>query len=423
MRIAILFPLFLVLTVQPALSQPPKSEKLTVFLDCEFCDINFIKQEISQINYTLDPLRAQIHVLVSVNRLGSGGRLYLFDFIGREKFEGDRFTIDMLVDPQNTSLERSEKMVKTLTAGLVVFMAQNGESEKIKIALPAPPAASTSSPDQDDESGEKQQSRLDLFFDQWIYEVFSNLNWDKETNRSTLDFRYGGNMNYITDQWRIRFNPNFFYSERFVRGEEEDIRFSRRNNHISSAMIKSLTDHWSVGLFYSWSQNTYANIKESHWITPAVEYSIFPYSEAVTKEFTIAYRLGWTNQSYLEETIFLKNSERLLRQSLEIRLDMRQRWGNVEVGLTGANFFQDFNKNRLNFNADISVRVIKGLSFSLGGNYDVVNDQISLPRGDATLEEILLGQRQLATDFQTGINFGLRYTFGALFNNVVNTRL
>jgi hypothetical protein len=102
---------------------------------------------------------------------------------------------------------------------------------------------------------------------------------------------------------------------------------------------------------------------------------------------------------------------------------MRQRWGNVDVQISAANFFQDWRKNRLTMEADVSFRVIKGLSFSVGGNYILINDQINLRRGDATLEEILLGQRQLATDFESGLNFGMRYTFGALYNNVVNTRL
>ncbi|MBK6949397.1 MAG: hypothetical protein IPH16_16205 [Haliscomenobacter sp.] len=421
MRIVSLLTLMILLRSATVLGQPSSRENLMIYLDCGQCDGNFIKQEIPQVNYTLDPLRAQVHVLVSVQGLDSGGRIYLFEFIGREKFEGDRFSLEILIDPQNTSLERSEKIVNALKAGLVVFIAQNGDSDHVQVILPVP---KPEVPAQEDEGssteGEQEESG---FFNQWIYEVFSNLDWNKETNRSTLNMRYGGNMNYITDQWRIRFNPNFNYIEGFVRDDEENIQFSRRSNNISSAVIKSLTSHWSVGMFFNWSQNTYTNIKNSYWVSPALEYSIFPYSEAVTKEFTIAYRLGLTDQHYLEETIFLKTQEHLVRQSIDVQLDMRQRWGNVDVQLSASNFFQDWSKNRLNLEADVSFRVIKGLSFNIGGSYILINDQINLRRGDATLEEILLGQRQLATDFESGLNFGMRYTFGALYNNVVNTRL
>ncbi len=423
MRIVSLLTLMIFVQTAALVGQPSSRENLMIYLDCGQCDVNFIKQEIPQVNYTLDPLRAQVHVLVSVQGLDSGGRIYLFEFIGREKFDGDRFSLETLIDPQNTSLERSEKIVNALKAGLVVFIAQNGESDRIQVTLPAlKPVAPHPVESASDEVFEDE----DLpggFFNQWIYELFSNLDWNKETNRSTLNLRYGGNMNYITDQWRIRLNSNFNYTEGFVQDDEEKIEFSRRNNGISSALIKSITSHWSAGVFFSWNQSTYTNIRNSYWLTPAIEYSIFPYSEAVTKEFTIAYRLGMTDQQYLEETIFLKTREKLLRQSIELQLDMRQRWGNVDVQISAANFFQDWKKNRLTMEADVSFRVIKGLSFSVGGSYILINDQINLRRGDATLEEILLGQRQLATDFESGLNFGMRYTFGALYNNVVNTRL
>ena len=49
----------------------------------------------------------------------------------------------------------------------------------------------------------------------------------------------------------------------------------------------------------------------------------------------------------------------------------------------------------------------------------IINDQISLPREEASIEDILLGQSQLATNFETGLS----YTFGSLYNNVINTRL
>lgn len=400
-------------------SQPMADKNITVYIDCESCDINYIKREINAVNYTLDALRAQVHVLVSSRRLDTGGRTYIFDFIGREAFEGDRFTMDLLIDPQNTNLERNERMVTALTAGLAVFLAQNGT--KVSVQLPkASPADSTEAGAAE---GGGETPRKKGFFSQWVYELSSSMNLDRESNRRTLDLRYGGGMNYITDQWRIRLTPSFFYQERFVRSDEQDITFIRRTNNVSSAVIKSLSAHWSAGVFLNWGQNTYTNIQNNYSVAPAVEYSIFPYKDAITKEFTLAYRIGFSDNHYLEETIFFKLSERLVRQALDIRLNIRERWGDARIELSGAALVNDMKKNRLNMDASVSMRVVKGLSFSLGGSYDVVNDQLSLPRGNATLEEILLGQRQLATNFQSGVNFGLRYTFGALYNNIVNTRL
>ncbi len=71
----------------------------------------------------------------------------------------------------------------------------------------------------------------------------------------------------------------------------------------------------------------------------------------------------------------------------------------------------------------VSVRVFKGLAVRFSANLELVRDQLNLPVGDASIEDILLRQRQIATDFEMGIGIGLSYTFGSAFNNVVNTRL
>lgn len=40
----------------------------------------------------------------------------------------------------------------------------------------------------------------------------------------------------------------------------------------------------------------------------------------------------------------------------------------------------------------------------------------------ASTEEILVRQRELATGYQYEVGFGVSYSFGSIFNNVVNPR-
>ena len=70
----------------------------------------------------------------------------------------------------------------------------------------------------------------------------------------------------------------------------------------------------------------------------------------------------------------------------------------------------------------MNVRIVRGLSFNFFGNVSRVRDQVFLPRRDATDEEILLRRRALQTDFSYFTNFSIRYTFGSIFNNIVNPR-
>jgi hypothetical protein len=58
----------------------------------------------------------------------------------------------------------------------------------------------------------------------------------------------------------------------------------------------------------------------------------------------------------------------------------------------------------------------------MDGGWSRIRDQIYLRAGEATDEEILLRRRQLATGYRYRFSAGLSYTFGSIFNNVVNTR-
>lgn len=65
---------------------------------------------------------------------------------------------------------------------------------------------------------------------------------------------------------------------------------------------------------------------------------------------------------------------------------------------------------------------MRGLSLSFFGNFSRVRNQVFPPRRGASDEEILLRQRALETDFDYQINVNLRFTFGSIFNNIVNPR-
>jgi hypothetical protein len=55
-------------------------------------------------------------------------------------------------------------------------------------------------------------------------------------------------------------------------------------------------------------------------------------------------------------------------------------------------------------------------------NYSRIRDQLSLMRGDATLEEILLRRKEISTTYRYFISVGLSYTFGSTRSKVVNPR-
>ena len=69
-----------------------------------------------------------------------------------------------------------------------------------------------------------------------------------------------------------------------------------------------------------------------------------------------------------------------------------------------------------------NVRLFKGFSVNVHGNYSWIRDQLHLEAGNLSDEQILLRQRQLATSYRWFTSFGISYRFGSIFNNVVNPR-
>jgi len=48
--------------------------------------------------------------------------------------------------------------------------------------------------------------------------------------------------------------------------------------------------------------------------------------------------------------------------------------------------------------------------------------QLNIPKTSASYEDILLKQKEIASDYSFWMSAGLSYTFGSIYNNVVNPR-
>jgi hypothetical protein len=71
---------------------------------------------------------------------------------------------------------------------------------------------------------------------------------------------------------------------------------------------------------------------------------------------------------------------------------------------------------------ETDITLFRGFSFTLNGSASRIHDQLYLSKDEATPEEILVRQRQLLTSYRYFLSVGVRYTFGSIYNNVVNPR-
>jgi len=68
------------------------------------------------------------------------------------------------------------------------------------------------------------------------------------------------------------------------------------------------------------------------------------------------------------------------------------------------------------------IRVFKGLSLTLNLEAARINDQLNLRKGELSEAERLLRLREQATGYEVQTGIGLSYTFGSIYNNIVNPR-
>ena len=384
------------------------NDLIPVFLDFSFHQ-NYIRENITFVNYVRDRELSKVHIMLTSHPSGSSGRNYVLSFIGRRSFAGMNNKITYWAPGTNSSDDTRKGLVKIIKMGLLPYLANTEMADQVSIKI----------------NGGLQLERgpLEDPWKNWILEVHGGGNFHKESSQDRYNARWGFSANKISEEWKIRVSPYFNYNERNFFDTDEGTITSKSHRHgFLGDFVKSIDQHWSAGLFVRILSSTFHNANFNTSVSPGIEYSLFPYSEATRKAITMVYRLGLSHNNYLETTIFQKDQETLGSHSLNVSTSYRQPWGSYRASITGSHFFHDYRANRVSFSTHLNLRILKGLSLSLSSNFNLINDLVSLPAGDETLEEILLQQRRQATDYQLSGSFGLAYTFGSQFNNVVNTR-
>lgn len=382
------------------MDQAPK-----VHIDCP-CDTDYIKKEIPFINYVRDRLEAQVHVLVTVEPTGSGGSQYTLDFIGQQDFTNLRDTLHYRSRPLDTQEKIRSGLVKILKLGLVRYLAKTPLADQVSVSLDKP-MDTTSVKDK---------------WDYWVFSAGLNTYLSGQQSARQTYFSNSVSARRVTTEWKTSLSANTNYSENSFDVENRTITSISRSHGFNGSQVKGLGEHWSLGLFGSANSSTFGNTKSSLDAAPGVEYNIFPYSQSTRRRWSLVYKLHYSHFEYAEETVFDKLSESLWNEALSVTLNAKERWGSSTLSIEGSHYLHDFTKKRLDLLGSLSLQIWEGLSINISGSYSMIRDQISLPKGSATLEDILLYRKELASHFNYSTSFGLSYTFGSIYSNVVNPR-
>ena len=397
-------------------TRPNGADVLRVFLDCGPCDDDYLRREITFVNYVRDLPDAHVHVLVTREFTGGGGRAWTMDFYGLDQFEGLDDQIVFFTTQDDTDDSERQTLAQMLSLGLVRYAAQTPLAQQLQIS--AAPSGGPLGARQGVVTAQPEDDPWDF----WVFRARVDGRWDAEERQSRRSISSSFSANRDTEDWRMRFGV--FSNYRTDRFTLTDSTFTnvQSNTSLDVRFIKSLGDHMGVGVGGSAINSTFRNQDLSLRAAPAFQYNFFPYSESTRRQFTVLYTAGYNALNYIEPTIFDVMDERRPNHAVQTSYEVNEPWGESELTLEFSQFLDAPEQRRVVAFGSLDIRLFRGFFLTLRADSSLIRDQIYLPREAASDREILVRQRQLATDYEWQFRVGFSYSFGSIFNNVVNSR-
>lgn len=403
----------------PAMGQEPENAQdpgadtlaqrvdgLRIFIDCARCDMNYIREEIPYVNYVRDVKEAQLYILETREQTGSGGNRYTYAFVGQQDYTGMNDTLFYSSRPDDTRDYRRIWRTQMLKMGMMPYVAKTPLYSEVLI-----------------EPTERVEAQVvEDNWNNWVFELEAEPEFEGEESYKELELRSSVSASKITHDWKFELDFDHRYTR--TKYTYDDTLYTNYKSYqgLELLVVKSLGEHWSAGLRAEQITSSFNNIDLAVDVMPSVEYNIFPYSESTHRQLRLLYGIGSSFRIYNDTTIYDQTEEILWQQQLELAYQVQEKWGSINVSLMGSNFLHDFSKNRVELAGYISIRIFKGLSLRVRGGAARINDQLSLVKGEASEAEILLQLQELETSYHLEGGLGLTYTFGSIYNNIVNPR-
>jgi hypothetical protein len=251
-------------TPQPTLAQAAGAlempQRLALFLDCNFCTETFIRQELTYVDYVRDRAVANVHVLVTQENTGAGGRAQTFDLIGLGPFQGMDQSAVYTTSAGTTEAEERTGFLRTLQALLVPYLMQTAMREQVNVVIDSGDGRLAGPVQPEDDP-----------WNHWTFEIYADGSADFESRQESFNARYGVYLNRVTEEWKIQLRPFFNYNDDRFERNEQVIRSIARRNGFTSYVVRSVSPHWSVGGFGDVFTSTFDNVDMRYRLMPAIE--------------------------------------------------------------------------------------------------------------------------------------------------------
>lgn len=403
----------------PAQSSTPAADTNAVplplvFLDCQAlgCDTDFLRVELTWMNFVRDRNRAMVHIIATSRSTASGGAELSVTF-ERPNDPGAQKDSVLAIVPLGSSADQARRVLaRAIGQGMLSVVRGTPLANQLSVSF-RPTTAK-----QSDTRGAKDKWHL------WVFRIGGNGFTSGDANYKSVSLNSSVRASRTTDQWKSNFSLNANYRENsYTLSETEQLRTYQHSWGGNASVVKSLTPRWSLGGTANASSSVQSNQDFFLRAGPAIEFDIFPYDQSTRRQVIFRYTPGVRVANYTEYTIYDKLAETHPDQQILVGAELTQSWGSVSASTMFNQLLDDLSKNSLDLNGELSWRITTGLNLNIGGGYSRIRDQLNLKRGKQEQQEVLLQLRQLRTGHRYYGNVGLSFTFGSIFQNVVNPRL
>jgi hypothetical protein len=387
------------------------SSGVRVYLDCaDGCFEEYLRSELPWIDFVRQRENADVHVIASAADTGGGGVERVLRLVGLGRWTGVEQELRALSLPAEPEDAQRRRVRDALVVGVLDFLARSGLPSDLAIDVESTASAASRAPANDP-------------WDAWVFTIGTDNELESEASNRRWNWEFEATADRVTEEWKVGFGAALEQeTETFDLDEDDPFSVTRRERQGDWFVARSLGDHWSLGLDGDLDSSTFDNITLRAGVMPMVEFNLFPYVQYATRQLRIGYGIGAEHSRYNEVTFYDRTRETLGRHEVSLTLDQRQPWGTVQAGVEWSQYLHDLGKSRLEFDGAVSIRLARGFSVEFEGSASRIRDQLSLPRRGATPEEVLLRLRQLQSGHEVNVTFGLSYSFGSIFNSIVNPR-
>lgn len=393
----------------------PTDAPLRVFLDCRvgpWCREDFYVLALPWVDFTRDRIDADVQVLFRTLEAGGGGQSLSIAFLGRNRFLGRADTVSLTTLPNAAEDAVRRRVADAMKVVLAPWALRTAAGPRLRVdydAPAAPPAAA-----------ERTHDPWNL----WVAQVGLNGNGNVQSRYRGTNLN--GNVLLRRIAERYKFQGGAYFSSRFDRFRLSDT--STFTNRVRSVVgfarsVWAIDDHWSWAVVARYDYDEFRNTRAAWRAAPGIEYNVFPWRDAASRQLTVAWGPSLESFAYEDTTVFGRVREVRPRHVFTANLATRQSWGTTNVTLRAGQFLDDLAKSNVGLETNAQLRIVKGLALDIIAGASRVRDQLFLARGGLTEDQILVRQRALATNFEGFLAVGVSYTFGSIYNTVVNPRV